>query len=348
MILYQNKPLVSICVPTYNSGRFLEKSLESIVQQDYPDFEVIVSDNASTDNTEDIVKSFGDKLQFRKNPTNLGCYQNYNECLKVVTGEFVAFYHANDIYEPGMVREEVGFLQSHPEAGAVFTLDRLIDEYDNITGEGVLPKELIEKEIYSFVDIYKSLLKNGSTFLICPTFMARRSIFEKTGLFNEKVFKSAADTAQWLTILENYPIGILKERLIKRRIGKSQGSYQYHYLRTERSDYFFVMDAFAKSKSLDGISIEKNILRNYENQKRADDLYIARNLLMKGEISKSKKVLMRSFPPDIFISAFENSEALKHLLIRIVLFIGISIGVGRSILRILHMVWHSIFFKRQK
>lgn len=314
------------------------------MQQDYPDFEVIVSDNASTDNTEEIVKSFGDKLQFRKNPTNLGCYQNYNECLKVVKGEFVAFYHANDIYEPGMVREEVGFLQSHSEAGAVFTLDRLIDEYDNIIGEGLLPKEFMEKEIYSFVDIYKSLLKNGSTFLICPTFMARRSIFEKTGLFNEKVFKSAADTAQWLKILENYPVGILKKRLIRRRIGRSQGSYQYNWLRTERADYFLAIESFAKSEFLDGVVIGKRLLRKYENLKRADALYIARNLLRKGEIRQARKMLLESvYGPD-FISVFESISALKDLLIRILLLIGISVGAAKPLLEILRRLRPLISF----
>lgn len=336
-------------MPTYNSGRFLKKSLESIVQQDYPDFEVIVSDNASTDNTEEIVKSFGNKLQFRKNPTNLGCYHNYNECLKIVKGEFVAFYHANDIYEPDMVRKEVGFLQSHPEAGAVFTLDRLIDEHDNIIGEGLLPKEFMEKEIYSFLDIYKSLLKNGSTFLICPTFMARRNIFEKTGLFNEEVFKSAADTAQWLKILENYPVGILKERLIRRRVGKSQSSYQYNYLRTERADYFLVIDSFSKSKCLDGVVIGKRLLRKYENLKRADALYVARNLLRKGEIHQFRKMLIESFYGHGIISVFESITTLKNLLIIIALLIAISVGLGKSLLEALARLRSLIsFVKYQK
>ena len=61
MASYQNKPLVSVCIPTYNKARYLRKSLDSIINQTYGNLEIIISDNASPDNTEEIIKSFTDE-----------------------------------------------------------------------------------------------------------------------------------------------------------------------------------------------------------------------------------------------------------------------------------------------
>ena len=152
----------------------------------------------------------------------------------------------------------------------------------------------------------------------------------------------------WLRILENYPVGILKERLMKRRVGKSQASYQQDCLRTKRADYFFVIDAFSKSKSLDGVIVDKRTLRKYENRKRADDLYIARNLLMKGEIREARKMLLQSFSCDVLISSFVSIRELKFLLKRIILLAGISLGVGKSLLEVLHKLRHPMSFEKDQ
>lgn len=299
---YQSNLLVSVCIPTYNNARYLKRSLESIINQTYGNLEIIVSDNASTDNTEEILKSFTDsRVKYRRNSTNIGCYNNYNECLKVVEGEFVAFYHSDDIYEPDIVKKQVEFLQNHIDVAAVFALDRLINENDKVIGKTNIPKELKGKNIYIFEEIFNAFLKHGNSFLICPTFMAKKDVFEKVGLFKENMFNTAADVEMWLRIVEKFPIGILQQKLIKRRIGRAQGTYKYRYLHTERADFFSVMDYYLKSTASKNLIITNKILRYYEFQKTRDDILCARNLLMQGKQSEARKLLQKLFSWDTLL-----------------------------------------------
>jgi len=333
----KENPLLTIFVLTHNSERFLRETLKSVLDQDYPDFKVIVSDNASTDRTEEIVKSFRDpKLSFRKNTTStdankdvMKCGDNYNGCIKsgLAKGEFIAFYHHDDIYEKDIARKEVEFLLAHPEAGAVFTLGTLIDENDKMIGKFQLPKELRKKELYNFMDIFKVFLKSEECPIVCPTFMARKKIFKKIGLFR-KDFGSAADVEWWLRILKNYPIGILEENLIKYRRSNTQGSQTYQYLRIKRAHFFLVMDYYLTS--LKG-QIENKLLRQYEYNKNYDDVIRARNLLMKNKIKEAKNLLNKSFSLNIWRAFFEDMSAkkIKGMVFRIILLVGANIGLGK-------------------
>lgn len=328
MSLNQSNPLVSVCIPTYNSARYLRKSLESIINQTYDNLEMIVSDNASIDNTEEIVKSFGSKVQFRKNPINIGCYNNYNECLQVVGGEFAAFYHSDDIYEPDIVKKEVEFLQDHPKVGAVFALDSRINENNRLVSKTNLPKELKNKNVYNFNEIYKGLLKNGNFFLRTPTFMVRMSIYDSIGLFNEKDFGTSADLEMWLRILEKYPIGILHERLMKHRISRSSGTASYSNKRTERAHFFLVMDHFSKSSALT-IKIEEKFWKRYGYYKDLDDAFLARNLLKRGETNKAKNLLNNVLSINFIINSFKGLNGIKQLIIPMALLFGINVGFGK-------------------
>src|SRR5712692_3658043 len=111
-------PLVSIIVPVYNGERYLRESLDSILAQLYPALDVLVLDDASTDATPAIVASYRDaRLKYYRQSQNRGIYGNMNDGIAMVDGEFIAIYHADDIYHPSIVEHEVAFLQSYPAAG---------------------------------------------------------------------------------------------------------------------------------------------------------------------------------------------------------------------------------------
>jgi len=336
----KKSPPLTICIPTYNSSRFLKENLESIVNQDYTNFEIVISDNASTDDTEEIVKSFNNKkIKFFRNPVTIGLTcRNYNERIGEIKTEFIAFYHSDDIYEKEIARKEVEFLLSHPEASAVFTLGILINEKDKRIGEFQLPEELRGKELYNFMDIFRALLKTAECPIICPTFMARKKIFEEVGLFDEKRFKRAADVEMWLRISKKYQIGILKEDLIRYRRSSTQGSQEYQKLRAEsaeKADFFFVMDYYLTN--LKG-QIENKLLRQYEYNKNYDEIIRVKYLLIKNNIREAKKILNKSFSFNLFRAFFEDFgvKKLKTMVFRIILFIGVNLGFGRYLGWLLH------------
>lgn len=338
-------PLATICVTTYNSEKTIKKTLKSILDQDYPNFKIIVSDNNSTDQTEQIVKSFqSSKVFFRKNILKksfgrdcVGGYESCNNCLRanLVKGEFAGFYHADDIYKKDIVKKEVEFLIKNPGVGAVFTLGNKINQNDEIIGEFKLPKELRGKNIYNFRQMSNAILNNGNTFLITPTFMARKNIFKKIGLFKEYEFGTSADLEMWLRILEKYPIGILNENLINYRTGGAGKRYQH--LCTEKAEFFKVMDYYLESKSL-ASKVDKKSLRQYEYQKRFNDTLRAMNLLIKGEEKKAKALISKKPSFDIFRAFFENLNIIKikEAILRLVLVIGINLKLDKYLGKILY------------
>lgn len=331
-----NQPLVSICIPTYNNARFLRESLDSIVNQTYSNKEIIVSDNASTDGTKEIVYEYVKKygVRYYRNAETVDGFDNFNRCINLAHGEFVAIYHSDDIYEINIVEKEANFLQFYSRAGAVFTLGSSINEKGNTIGTFNLPKELKGKYIYTFEDIYITLLKHGDTFLLCPSCMVRKDVHKEVGLYDVRKFGRPADLAMYLKILEIFSIGIIDEGLFKYRISKTQGSTQWHYLRTKRDDTYLVMEYFLTSKALQDISIEKRVLRRYEARKSFDDLYCDMNLLMLGKNSEAKKMSLRSISLNAFISSFESVKSLKYAIVRLILTVGTCIGLGKYLWRI--------------
>ena len=292
MLLNQNNPSVSICIPTYNSAKFLRECLDSIVNQTYPNKEIIISDNASTDETEKIVKEFVKKykVKYYRNKKNIGAEANFTRCIELAIGEFIAIFHSDDFYKPDMIQKEVQAFQDNPLVGAVFTLSDCVNNFDKIIGEDKIPAELRTKRIYHFPEIFISILENGN-FLVCPSVMVKGKIYKELVPFNQKRFKTSADLDMWLRILEKYPIAILDEKLINRRVNDIQGTYITNYLRTEQADFFKVIDYYLKKSVVS--NIPRKILDKYKALKYKDNVKIAINYLIIKQPQKAKNLLRK-------------------------------------------------------
>ena len=138
-----NQPLVCICIPAYNAAATIGATLDSVLTQSYSNLRVLVVDNQSTDETVDIVKRVRDaRVVLYRNERNLGGEGNFNRCIELASGKYMAIYHADDIYEPEMVAVQVQFLETYPQARAVFTEASLIDQEGRFIGELRQPKYL--------------------------------------------------------------------------------------------------------------------------------------------------------------------------------------------------------------
>lgn len=99
---------VSVCVPTYNCAPLLGETLESILAQGYSDFELIVSDNASTDDTEEVVRKYRDRrIVYQRHPVNVGYTRNVRSCIEKARGEYVAVLCADDYWTPDFLEKTV-------------------------------------------------------------------------------------------------------------------------------------------------------------------------------------------------------------------------------------------------
>ena len=114
-----SKPLVSIGMPAYNGERYIRQALDSLLAQDYEHFELIISDNASTDGTEQICREYAAKdsrIKFYSNERNLGALANFRAVLALARGPYFMWAAVNDLWEPGFVSELVGLLEATPSA----------------------------------------------------------------------------------------------------------------------------------------------------------------------------------------------------------------------------------------
>jgi GT2 family glycosyltransferase len=122
-------PRVTVFIPTYNRARFLSGAIESVLAQTYDDFRLEVSDNASTDETPEVVKRFQDpRLVYRRQPENIGLLGNHNQFLKSVDTEYALILPDDDLVGPRLLEETVAALDAHPRAGVAHAEFELLDE----------------------------------------------------------------------------------------------------------------------------------------------------------------------------------------------------------------------------
>ena len=111
---------ISICIPTYNRKNLLKKAIESAMRQDYDDIEIIISDNASNDGTDETIKEFNEQLNLKyyRNTTNIGPLLNYKKCVyEYATGDYILFLSDDDeLIDPTYIRRSVEHIERNPHS----------------------------------------------------------------------------------------------------------------------------------------------------------------------------------------------------------------------------------------
>jgi glycosyltransferase involved in cell wall biosynthesis len=199
---------------TYNRAERLSATIDSILKQTWSDFELIVRDDASTDQTRQIVSRYADqdnRIRYEVSTRNLGMPDNLNEGIRGARGYYVANLHDGDLYASTLLEKWTSALDLHPTAAFVFNQYRFIKKDGStavIHGEDLPPlftgKRLLE-------DIYFSRWRFNSP--IWGTVMARRSAYIAAGLFDAR-FGCVADVDMWMRLAESHDVAYIREPLI--------------------------------------------------------------------------------------------------------------------------------------
>ena len=115
-----NLPRISVVMPSFNQGRFLEESLKSILDQEYPNLELIVMDGGSTDNTIEVLRRYSDRFAYWISEPDGGQTEALVRGFARATGDIECWLNSDDLFEPGALFEAAGYFQKHPEIDAVF------------------------------------------------------------------------------------------------------------------------------------------------------------------------------------------------------------------------------------
>jgi glycosyltransferase involved in cell wall biosynthesis len=132
------RPAVSVAIVTYNQERFVAETLDSVLGQDFQDFEVVVGDDASTDRTPHILAEYEaahpGRVRVLRHPANLGITGNCNATLEACNGEFVAWLGGDDLFMPGKLRTQHAAMQLHPEASYSY---HVVEAFESDTGRSI-------------------------------------------------------------------------------------------------------------------------------------------------------------------------------------------------------------------
>ena len=201
--------LVSIITPTWNCARFISETICSVQSQTYPNWELIISDDCSTDETKALVAPFlkkDDRIKYICNEHNSGAAITRNNALNMAKGKWIAFLDSDDLWLPDKLEKQLSFMVANNYAFSYH-------EYTEMTEEG--------KDIGIFVSGIRKVNKFNMYACCWPGCLSVMYDFEKIGLIQIKDVKKNNDTAMWLKVVQKAPCYLLKENLARyrRRVG---------------------------------------------------------------------------------------------------------------------------------
>jgi glycosyltransferase involved in cell wall biosynthesis len=196
-------PLISVIITTYNRANFLEEAIQSVLSSTFQDFEIIISDNCSTDGTIEIIEGHASKdqrIRFYLNKANLGEYSNRIKAASKAKGLYIKFLDADDLIYPNSLSIFVEGMKKYPSAalGISPTSDKI---------KGRLPILLSCNEAIRFHFLIGAILDGGPTCTII-----RKDIFDELNGFKNERF--VGDIDLWFRFAEKYPILILPHSLV--------------------------------------------------------------------------------------------------------------------------------------
>jgi len=207
-------PKISICIPSYNHEKYIGKTIESILNQTYKNFEIIISDDNSKDNSENIIKSYKDqRINFYKNNTNIGPALNSNKSIQLSNCDYILILPSDDILREDALEIYLKEIE-YNNADVLFCWCQTIDENDNEIDSYNM---FLSNQKRDHDKLLNELFYNQN-FLMGPGVFIKKKLFDLIGNYNENLLQSQ-DLEMWIRILTSgYKIKIVSEKLIKYRI----------------------------------------------------------------------------------------------------------------------------------
>jgi len=218
--------MISIIMTAFNAQRYIHNAIESIINQTYTDWELIVVDDASTDKTFKILMDYRWKkdnkinkdinLTIIRKAKNEGHTKCLNTALESCQGDYIAWHDADDVSLPTRFEKQVAILQNHPTYGFVTTHGITINENGNRT-ENFYTDEAQREKKTTITDKFKD-----DCWLLLPSMMFRRSVIDKIGGFDEECYYGQDFNFVYRMLMAKYNFEIIPEELFKFR--KHKGS----------------------------------------------------------------------------------------------------------------------------
>ncbi len=235
------KPRVSVIMPAYNASAFIREAVDSILAQTFGDFELIILNDGSTDDTRAIVESYDDERIRLVNKSNSGVASTLNEGLRLAKGEFVWRHDADDISLPQKLERQIQFMEEHPEFDLCATQIAFMTERGKVAWDKRQPKtawfqEQPFREVF-FEDFSPySPITHGTT-------LFRKILLQKTPEYRE-AFITSEDIDMWLRFLEHARLAVLSDCISLHRLSGSSATavhgWKNHFYRELAKEFYLI------------------------------------------------------------------------------------------------------------
>ena len=209
-------PTVTILLSSFNHEKFLVESIDSVVNQTYKDFQLIIKDDASTDSSWDIIKRYSDpRIIALRNRVNRE--KNFIDYYPQIPGTYVAIHHSDDVWELNKLEKQVAFLENHPDVGAVFSNATFIDENSRPIGENdYFDVHLFDQPNRDRFAWLNHFFYHGNA-LCHPSVLIRNECYQKCGYYRHSMVQ-LPDFDKWVRLCLKYEIHVLPEKLVNFRV----------------------------------------------------------------------------------------------------------------------------------
>lgn len=255
----QNMPMVTVAMSAYNHGQYVEKTINSVLNQTYNNIYFTVVDDASTDNTVEILLKYEDKIsEIHLYDINSGEGRAIELIMNAKT-KYTALINSDDYWESTKIEKQVAYMEAHPECAACFTWCNEVDEAGNILDNYLFKVENRTQEEWMY------RFWQAGNCLAHPSILIRTEIYKELLSENNGVFRQLPDYFMWLKLIQKHKIYVMKECLVNflwHNSSKSvnvscasnenvirdqiETSYIWHYIMKEMDDDFF-RKAFKKA-----------------------------------------------------------------------------------------------------
>lgn len=198
---------ISIIMPVYNAEKYIYEAIDSILNQTIEDFELIIVNDGSTDNSEEIIKSFNDtRIKYYRNDINRGLIYSLNRAISISTGEYIARMDSDDISLPNRLEEQISYLEKNKDIS-------IVGSWAEIFGKGVRKK-------YYKPEILHDSIRANMFFrceLVHPSVVYRKTFVDSMKILYDEDYKSCEDYQLWVRALKKYKCANIPKVLLKYR-----------------------------------------------------------------------------------------------------------------------------------
>lgn len=272
-------PKISVCIPTYNYARYIAQAIESVLNQRLTDFELIVLDDCSKDDTEEAVSRFlcDERVSFEKNERNLGLVGNWNKCLSAARGEYIKFVFADDMLaSPEALGLMAGVLDSDPSVTLVASARHLIDSESRVIG---VASHFPPGFVAEGTDVINRCLKQYMNLIGEPSVVMFRRADCPMGF--DKRYHQLIDMKMWFELLEKGRFAFIAQPLACFRIHPGQTTNENAAQLKNIDDRYLLLSEYSNKPYSRINSIRRFYLA-------FDTLNLIRKFGMKGIVSREE------------------------------------------------------------